>query len=479
MVILKILGKNFHNSLSIIVCSLNGFLHGIVWLDWKVVPHRAPSRSSPSLVYDQRFVINAREKPSERSDFLSMWARQEMSLQTPEEKERWRLDFRVWCRATALRSPKGSPSTSNRSSKSGDHANDRGVSVRRGLDLVNTVVNRASDIGYDLTLNAVNRMRRKLCLHNAKWQFGDSMLRIDNHDQISVQASATLGLLARLQQRDLSAYIHVMIDEGKISYIFFATSTMRHKGSLYGETRLFDDKHSRIRFMFHAWWQCNLKPPAPTPPFFSLVRPLETAFYFFRVRLPEVGVKPAGGLMNTLKMFSFFFLACTSKTSLCLQVVGATWIQEDVVVTQGQRNKSPQKLILVPPLCCSKESRNASFLDFITLFISRLSQLTTIFLLFPLWPSTGDGLVCFFLCFLGQQKEKKLEHAHRADALPEREREREGERREREREREKAHKKNNYCEFARIFDNERLVKCPRAKWWNDIQPYGLYFSRTL
>ena len=61
---------------------------------------------------------------------------------------------------------------------------------------------------------------------------------------------AVLGLLLRVQKKFPDTYINVRFDK-HLSYVFFAFPKMRRKGSLYGDVRLFDDKHGVSRNGYH------------------------------------------------------------------------------------------------------------------------------------------------------------------------------------------------------------------------------------
>lgn len=86
------------------------------------------------------------------------------------------------------------------------------------------------------------------------FRVGDEILQIgdDEHSEATLQASAVLGILAKLQDNDPTAYIRVRLDGRDIVYIFISTSAMRVNGSRFGETRLFDDKHGVSSNKYHV-----------------------------------------------------------------------------------------------------------------------------------------------------------------------------------------------------------------------------------
>lgn len=134
-----------------------------------------------------------------------------------------------------------------------------------GLDLTNAVMNRSSALGIELTPRIVHTVRkgidqRKLMSRLLKnstvscmYKVGDEILNIGNtpHSEASREASAALGILAKLQQKDTTAYIRVRVVEQVVIYIFISTTAMRIKGSRFGETRLFDDKHGASSSAYH------------------------------------------------------------------------------------------------------------------------------------------------------------------------------------------------------------------------------------
>lgn len=136
---------------------------------------------------------------------------------------------------------------------------------REGPDLTNTVVNRMNEIGCDVTSHTVTYLRRKLQSEKLRsrilkntgmtnlFQLGDQLLKVGDADQceISLHASAVLGMLATLQQTDDKVYIRTRVVNYKITYVFLSTRLMRLKGSLFGEMRLFDDKHGVSSAGYH------------------------------------------------------------------------------------------------------------------------------------------------------------------------------------------------------------------------------------
>lgn len=61
---------------------------------------------------------------------------------------------------------------------------------------------------------------------------------------------AVLGLLLKVQKKLPGTYINVCFDK-QLSYVFFALPGQRRKGSLYGDIRLFDDKHGVSQNGYH------------------------------------------------------------------------------------------------------------------------------------------------------------------------------------------------------------------------------------
>jgi hypothetical protein len=61
---------------------------------------------------------------------------------------------------------------------------------------------------------------------------------------------AVLGLLLRVQKKFPETYINVRFDK-HLSCVFFALPEMRRKGGLFGDIRLFDDKHGVSQNGYH------------------------------------------------------------------------------------------------------------------------------------------------------------------------------------------------------------------------------------
>jgi hypothetical protein len=107
-----------------------------------------------------------------------------------------------------------------------------------------------------------NHVRRKL-EKTKLWKRGqgvpetfDVLIR-DGESVVSINPAdchpdllAVLGLLLRVQKKFPETYINVRFDK-HLSYVFFALPEMRRKGSLFGDIRLFDDKHGVSQNGYH------------------------------------------------------------------------------------------------------------------------------------------------------------------------------------------------------------------------------------
>ena len=78
---------------------------------------------------------------------------------------------------------------------------------------------------------------------------GESLVSIDP-ESCHPDLLAVLGLLLRVQKKLPDTYINVRFDK-HLSYVFFALPGQRRKGSLYGDVRLFDDKHGISQNGYH------------------------------------------------------------------------------------------------------------------------------------------------------------------------------------------------------------------------------------
>lgn len=78
---------------------------------------------------------------------------------------------------------------------------------------------------------------------------GESMISVDP-TSCDPDLLAVLGVLLRLQKSFPETYVNVCWDK-HLSYVFFALPNQRRKGSLYGDLRLFDDKHGVSHNGYH------------------------------------------------------------------------------------------------------------------------------------------------------------------------------------------------------------------------------------
>jgi hypothetical protein len=106
-----------------------------------------------------------------------------------------------------------------------------------------------------LTIISEGNWKRKSRGKEAPETF-DVLIR-DGEALVSVQPAschpdllAVLGLLLRVQKKLPETYINVCFDK-HLSYVFFALPGQRRKGSLYGDIRLFDDKHGISQNGYH------------------------------------------------------------------------------------------------------------------------------------------------------------------------------------------------------------------------------------
>jgi hypothetical protein len=68
---------------------------------------------------------------------------------------------------------------------------------------------------------------------------------------IDPNVAALLGMIAHVQRQYPDAFVRVSQSDGVISYIFISLPMQRKKGSLYGDLRLFDDKHGVSSSGYH------------------------------------------------------------------------------------------------------------------------------------------------------------------------------------------------------------------------------------
>jgi hypothetical protein len=134
-----------------------------------------------------------------------------------------------------------------------------------GIELQKKTLNAVSEaLGGEDALNesTYNHLRRKLEKEKLTRrgegvpETFDVLIR-DGEALVSIDPAvchpdllAVLGLLLRVQKKFPDTYINVRFDK-HLSYVFFAFPKMRRKGSLYGDVRLFDDKHGVSRNGYH------------------------------------------------------------------------------------------------------------------------------------------------------------------------------------------------------------------------------------
>ena len=78
---------------------------------------------------------------------------------------------------------------------------------------------------------------------------GEELVSVDS-GSCSSDLLAILGLLLKTQRKLPDAYINVSFNK-HLSYVFFALPEQRRKGSLFGDLRLFDDKHGVSQNGYH------------------------------------------------------------------------------------------------------------------------------------------------------------------------------------------------------------------------------------
>jgi hypothetical protein len=134
-----------------------------------------------------------------------------------------------------------------------------------GIELQKKTLNALSEAlgGEDaLCESSYNHLRRKLEKEKLSMrgqeipETFDVLIR-DGEALVSVQPEschpdllAVLGLLLRVQKKLPETYVNVRFDK-HLSYVFFALPGQRRKGSLYGDVRLFDDKHGVSQNAYH------------------------------------------------------------------------------------------------------------------------------------------------------------------------------------------------------------------------------------
>lgn len=135
----------------------------------------------------------------------------------------------------------------------------------QGLELQKRTLIAVSDAmgGEDALKEATyNHLRRKLEKEKLSLRGKDApetfdvMIR-DGESLVTIQPQschpdllAVLGLLLRVQKKLPETYINVAFDK-HLQYVFFALPGQRRKGSLYGDIRLFDDKHGVSQNGYH------------------------------------------------------------------------------------------------------------------------------------------------------------------------------------------------------------------------------------
>lgn len=132
------------------------------------------------------------------------------------------------------------------------------------LEDVIAVSKKFQDMGIDLADATINKTRLKLQkekLQAKMFQHLDteSLFLDENGNEIpadggeaALSAVAVLKMLTVVQQNDPGAFIRVSKDQsGCIDYIFVSTEEQRKKGSLFGDLRLFDDKHGVSSSQYH------------------------------------------------------------------------------------------------------------------------------------------------------------------------------------------------------------------------------------
>lgn len=135
----------------------------------------------------------------------------------------------------------------------------------QGLDLVNGVVLRATAQGIPTTSRSINDFRRTKEKEQLKakvfegrdmcyiLKLGEQTISLDvnSMDGSSLDAAAVVGMLRHLQIQQRNAYIRIIVINGLLQYAFWSTELMRELGSLFGEMRLFDDKHNVSNKGYH------------------------------------------------------------------------------------------------------------------------------------------------------------------------------------------------------------------------------------
>ena len=100
-------------------------------------------------------------------------------------------------------------------------------------------------------------LREKLSKRDGDRATGFDVIIRDGEDLVEVDPKAcdpnllaVLGLLKELQRNHPDTYINVCFDK-VLSYVFFSLPQQRKNGSLYGDIRLFDDKHGVSENGYH------------------------------------------------------------------------------------------------------------------------------------------------------------------------------------------------------------------------------------
>lgn len=134
-----------------------------------------------------------------------------------------------------------------------------------GIELQKKTLNAVSEaLGGEDALNesTYNHLRRKLEKKKLSKRGEDvpetfDVLIREGEAVVSIDPAAchpdllaVLGLLLRVQKKLVDTYINVRFDK-HLSYVFFSLPEMRRKGSLYGDVRLFDDKHGVSQNGYH------------------------------------------------------------------------------------------------------------------------------------------------------------------------------------------------------------------------------------